>query len=64
MTGGAVLTDSRSRRGHHRKGIQDAAGIARFSGCAIDKAGTYTLTATDGKLTPTTSSTITITAAV
>ncbi len=39
------------------------AGIARFTGCAIDKAGTYTLTATDGKLTSTTSSDITITAA-
>ena len=39
------------------------AGIARFTGCAIDKAGTYTLTATDGKLTSATSSDVTITAA-
>ena len=38
-------------------------GIARFTGCTIDKAGTYTLSATDEKLTSTTSSTITITAA-
>ena len=38
------------------------AGITRFSGCAIDKAGTYTLSATDGKPTSTTSATITITA--
>ena len=39
------------------------AGIARFTGCAIDKAGTYTLSATDGKLTSTTSSDVTITTA-
>ena len=39
------------------------AGIARFIGCAIDKAGTYTLTATDQPLTSTTHSTITITTA-
>ena len=38
------------------------AGIARFTGCAIDKAGTYTLTA-DQPLTSTTHSTITITTA-
>jgi hypothetical protein len=37
-------------------------GIARFTGCAIDKAGTYTLRATDGSLTSTVSSSITITA--
>ena len=37
-------------------------GIASFTGCTIDKAGTYTLTATDGSLTSTTSSSITITA--
>ena len=37
-------------------------GIASFTGCSIDKAGTYTLTATDGSLTSTTSSSITITA--
>jgi hypothetical protein len=42
---------------------QAAAGIAQFTGCAIDKAGTYTLTATDESLTSTTSATITITAA-
>ena len=39
------------------------AGIARFAGCAIDQAGTYTLTATDESLTSTTSSDVTITAA-
>src|SRR5665647_573220 len=38
------------------------AGIARFIGCAIDKAGTYTLTATGESLTSTTSSDVTITA--
>ena len=36
-------------------------GVASFSGCAIDKAGTgYTLTATDGSLTSATSSSFTI----
>ena len=39
------------------------AGIARFTGCAIDKAGTYTLTATGESLTSTTSSDVTITTA-
>ena len=38
-------------------------GIARFTGCAIDKAGTYTLRATDGSLTSATSSSVTINAA-
>src|SRR5664279_4825939 len=35
-------------------------GVASFAGCAIDKSGTYTLTATNGSLTPATSSTMTI----
>jgi hypothetical protein len=38
-------------------------GIASFTGCAIDTAGTYTLTATDGSLTSTTSTSVTITTA-
>lgn len=42
-----------------------SSGVATFSGCAIDKAGTYTLTATDGTLTAaTTSVTITVGPAV
>lgn len=35
-------------------------GMASFRGCAIDKAGTYTLTASDGALTAATSSSVTI----
>ncbi len=37
------------------------AGVATFAGCAIDLAGTYTLTATDASLTAATSASITIT---
>jgi len=37
-----------------------SAGVATFSGLSIDKAGTYTLTATDGALTPAVSTSITI----
>jgi hypothetical protein len=38
-----------------------SSGVVGFSGCAIDKSGTgYTLTATDGSLTPATSSSLTI----
>ncbi|MGA9761553.1 MAG: hypothetical protein WBQ14_03940 [Gaiellaceae bacterium] len=41
-----------------------ASGVATFAGCAITKAGTYTLTATDGSLSPAVSSpSFTITAA-
>jgi hypothetical protein len=40
------------------------AGVATFAGCNIDKAGSYTLTATDGALTATTSGTLTITVGV
>ncbi len=38
-----------------------AAGVATFSGCNIDRPGTYTLTATDGALTAATSASTTIT---
>jgi subtilase family serine protease len=37
-----------------------SAGVATFSGLSIDKAGTYTLTASDGALTPAVSSAIAI----
>ena len=37
------------------------AGIATFAGCRIDKAGTYTLTATSGSLTAALSTSVTIT---
>ena len=37
------------------------AGVATFAGCDIDKAGTYTLTASDGSLTHAVSTTVTIT---
>jgi hypothetical protein len=37
------------------------AGVATFAGCKVDKAGTYTLTATDGSLTSATSSSFTVT---
>jgi hypothetical protein len=41
--------------------IAASSGVASFSGCAIDKSGTgYTLTATDGSLTSTASSSFTI----
>lgn len=36
-------------------------GVAAFSGCSINKAGTYTLTAASGSLTSTVSTTVTIT---
>jgi hypothetical protein len=39
-----------------------SAGIANFAGCRIDKAGTYTLTATSGALTTAVSASFTITA--
>jgi uncharacterized repeat protein (TIGR03803 family) len=38
-------------------------GVAAFSGLSFTKAGTYTVTATDGSLTPATTSTITVSAA-
>ena len=37
-----------------------ASGVANFSGCAIDKAGTYTLTAASGTLTAATSTSLAI----
>ena len=37
------------------------AGVATFAGCKVDKAGTYTLTATDGPLTAATSTSFAIT---
>lgn len=37
-------------------------GVASFTGCKIDKTGTYTLTATDGSMASATSSRVTITA--
>jgi Spherulation-specific family 4 len=43
--------------------VTTSAGVASFSGCRITgKAGSYTLTATDGSLTPATSSPVSITA--
>ena len=38
-----------------------ASGVATFAGCKIDKAGTYTLTATDGSLTSAISSSFAVT---
>ena len=40
------------------------AGVAAFAGCKVDKAGTYSLTATDGSLTSAVSSSFTITPGV
>lgn len=37
-----------------------SSGVATFAGCAIDKTGTYTLTATDGSLTSAVSTSITV----
>ena len=52
--GGAVLTCTANPR-------NAVAGVASFSGCRIDKAGTYTLTATSGSLTTAASASFTIT---
>jgi hypothetical protein len=42
--------------------VTASSGVATFSGCSIDKSGTgYTLTATDGSLTPGVSGTFTVT---
>ena len=38
----------------------ETAGVVSFSGCSIDLDGTYTLGATDGSLTPATSSSVTV----
>ena len=40
--------------------VASAAGVSSFSGCAINKAGTYTLRATSGSLTPAISSSFVI----
>ncbi|WP_457965943.1 hypothetical protein M1E17_05320 [Arthrobacter sp. D1-29] len=40
--------------------VNAASGIAAFTGCSIDKAGTYTLTAASSALAPATSATFTI----
>ncbi|UZX02127.1 hypothetical protein F8G81_05460 [Arthrobacter sp. CDRTa11] len=40
--------------------VNAVSGLAAFAGCSIDKAGTYTLTAASGGLTPATSATFTI----
>jgi len=42
--------------------LTSTTGIAAFSGCRIDKVGSYTLTATSGTLTPAVSATVVITA--
>jgi len=42
--------------------LTSTTGIAAFSGCRIDKVGSYTLTATSGTLTPAVSGTVVITA--
>lgn len=41
--------------------LTSTTGVIAFSGCAIDKAGTYTLTATSGTLTAAVSASVTIT---
>ena len=53
--GGATLTCTANPK-------NAVAGVDAFAGCSVDKAGTYTLTATDGLLTSATSSSFTITA--
>ncbi|MET0807016.1 MAG: signal peptidase I [Lacisediminihabitans sp.] len=42
--------------------LTSTSGIVAFSGCRIDKVGSYTLTATSGTLTPAVSATVVITA--
>lgn len=41
--------------------VAASSGVAAFSGCSIDKSGTYTLTSTDGSLTAATSGSFTVT---
>ena len=53
--GGAALTCTPNPR-------NTSSGVARFSGCKVDKPGTYTLTATASGLTSAVSATFTITA--
>lgn len=53
--GGAVLSCAANPK-------SAAAGLAPFTGCNIDKAGIYTLTATSGSLTAASSTNITVTA--
>jgi hypothetical protein len=53
-TGGAVLTCTANP-------VNTASGVARFSGCKIDKIGTYTLTATASGLTSAVSASFSIT---
>jgi hypothetical protein len=53
-SGGAVLTCAANPRG-------SSSGVATFSGCRIDTAGTYTLTATSGILTAVLSNSFSIT---
>jgi signal peptidase I len=55
-TGGATLTCSSSNS------RTASSGVATFSGCSIDLAGTYTLTATSGTLTAAVSNSFAITA--
>ena len=53
-TGGAVLTCTANPR-------STSSGLATFSGCRVNTAGTYTLTATSGTLTPAVSNPFAIT---
>jgi signal peptidase I len=53
--GGAVLTCAANP-------LTSTTGVFAFTGCAIDKVGSYTLTATSGSLTAATSARVTVTA--
>ena len=55
----ALTTPGGATLGVHRRNSKAAvAGVATFVGCKIDVAGDYTLTATDGALTPARSTSI------
>lgn len=57
---GVALTNANGATLGGTTSLAASNGIATFSGLSVDKAGSYTLTATDGSLTSATSSTITI----
>jgi signal peptidase I len=57
----SITTPAGATLGCASNTLNAVTGVARFSGCNVDKAGTYTLRASSGALSPATSTTFTIT---
>ncbi|TFC38439.1 hypothetical protein [Cryobacterium sp. TMT2-42-4] len=56
----SITTPGGARLTHPTNPLAAASGVAVFTGCAVDRAGTYTLTAASGAMTAATSTALTV----